>query len=75
MGAWTYMRPWLDRLADGREVGYVGRPERASPAEGYKKAHDDQQARIVGEAFSSGVEVPEAAVTVEDGGTQTDETD
>ncbi|MGK7312450.1 MAG: 2-oxoglutarate dehydrogenase E1 component [Candidatus Longimicrobiales bacterium M2_2A_002] len=75
MGAWTYMRPWLDRLADGREVGYVGRPERASPAEGYKKAHDDQQARIVREAFSSDVEMPEVAATVEDAGTETDGTD
>ncbi|MDX1673590.1 MAG: 2-oxoglutarate dehydrogenase E1 component [Longimicrobiales bacterium] len=63
MGAWTYMRPWLERIAGDRDVGYVGRPERASPAEGYKKAHDDQQARIVREAFRSDVELPQASVT------------
>ncbi len=52
MGAWSYIRPRLERLAgDGLHVSYAGRPERASPAEGYKKAHDDQQARIVREAF------------------------
>ncbi|MFO7894675.1 MAG: 2-oxoglutarate dehydrogenase E1 component [Longimicrobiales bacterium] len=66
MGAWSYTRPWLERLADGRDVGYVGRPERASPAEGYKKAHDEQQARIVKEAFRSKVAMPRASVTVED---------
>lgn len=70
MGAWTYVSPWLRRLANGRDVGYVGRPERASPAEGYKKAHDSQQARIIREAFGSGVSLPEASVTVKgsDGG-------
>ena len=26
---------------------YIGRPERASPAEGYKNTHDVEQARIV----------------------------
>ncbi|NIP82951.1 MAG: 2-oxoglutarate dehydrogenase E1 component, partial [Gemmatimonadetes bacterium] len=70
MGAWTYMRPWLQRLAgDDRAVGYVGRPERASPAEGYKKAHDDQQARIVREAFRADpVESPRASVMVKEPG-------
>jgi 2-oxoglutarate dehydrogenase E1 component len=52
MGAWTYMRPLLEELAGDRlTVRYAGRPERASPAEGYKKAHDHQQARIVRETF------------------------
>ena len=65
MGAWTYMRNWLESMAgEGVSVGYVGRPERASPAEGYKKAHDDQQSRIVRGAFGSEVEVPAASVTV-----------
>ncbi|MFW5947090.1 MAG: 2-oxoglutarate dehydrogenase E1 component, partial [Gemmatimonadota bacterium] len=58
MGAWTYMRPRLERMAGDRTVGYVGRPERASPAEGYKKAHDDQQARIVREAFEAEAALP-----------------
>ena len=68
MGPWVYMRPWLQRLAGGRNVGYVGRPERASPAEGYKRAHDSQQARIVREAFGADVAMPEASVTVKESG-------
>lgn len=69
MGAWTYMAPWLGILGRDRfAAGYVGRPERASPAEGYKKAHDEQQARIVREAFASGLELPRASVTVKESG-------
>jgi 2-oxoglutarate dehydrogenase E1 component len=58
MGAWTYIRPLLEALAGDRlVVRYVGRPERASPAEGYKKAHDHEQARIVRDTFSTGRQV------------------
>jgi 2-oxoglutarate dehydrogenase E1 component len=48
MGAWMYIGPWL-RAATGTvlSVRYVGRPERASPAEGYKAAHDVEQKRII----------------------------
>ena len=67
MGAWSYIRRWLEELAaDRADIGYVGRPERASPAEGYKKAHDHQQARIVREAFAKGASVPRAAVTLKE---------
>jgi 2-oxoglutarate dehydrogenase E1 component len=53
MGAWTYVAPRL-RVATGnmRTVRYVGRPERASPAEGYKEAHDVEQKRIVQDALT-----------------------
>ena len=52
MGAWTYLAPKLQELASaGLHVGYVGRPERASPAEGYPGAHAAEQARIVREAL------------------------
>ncbi len=68
MGAWSYMRPWLERIADGRSVSYVGRPERASPAEGYKKAHEAEQNRITREAFGDAVERPRASVTVKESG-------
>lgn len=65
MGAWTYIAPWLRVLAGDRlRVGYVGRPERASPAEGYKKAHDEQQNRIVRDAFGRGADLPTATVSV-----------
>jgi 2-oxoglutarate dehydrogenase E1 component len=69
MGAWTYVRPWLQHLAgEDRSVGYVGRPERASPAEGYKKAHDEQQARIVREAFAAAerATIPRSSVTMKE---------
>ena len=52
MGAWTYLMPKLLELApDGVAVGFVGRPERASPAEGYPAAHAAEQGRIVQEAL------------------------
>lgn len=48
MGAWTYIAPLL-RAATGTvlSVTYVGRPERASPAEGYNEAHKAEQTRII----------------------------
>jgi 2-oxoglutarate dehydrogenase E1 component len=48
MGAWTYAAPLL-RVATGNmlTVRYIGRPERASPAEGYAKPHEEEQKRIV----------------------------
>jgi 2-oxoglutarate dehydrogenase E1 component len=52
MGAWTYVEPRLrEMVAEGVEVSYVGRPERASPAEGYPAAHIAEQGRIVREAL------------------------
>jgi 2-oxoglutarate dehydrogenase E1 component len=48
MGAWSYIAPWLRATAGTLlTVRHVGRPERASPAEGYKMAHDAEQKRIV----------------------------
>ena len=52
MGVWTYVEPKLRELApDGVRVAYVGRPERASPAEGYPAAHAAEQGRIIREAL------------------------
>ena len=52
MGAWAFVAPRL-RAAVGTAMAirYVGRPERASPAEGYMSSHQAQQAAIVGEAL------------------------
>jgi 2-oxoglutarate dehydrogenase E1 component len=33
-------------------IRYIGRPERASPAEGYERAHKAEQARIIGEVLA-----------------------
>lgn len=53
MGAWTYVQPRL-RASIGTvtTLRYVGRPERASPAEGYTSSHKTEQARIVKEALT-----------------------
>jgi 2-oxoglutarate dehydrogenase E1 component len=53
MGAWGFMAPRLRALLPPQlALGYVGRPERASPAEGYEAAHKAEQARIVAEALA-----------------------
>ncbi|MDF1504487.1 2-oxoglutarate dehydrogenase E1 component [Roseisolibacter sp. H3M3-2] len=53
MGAWTFAAPRLRALLPASvSLGYVGRPERASPAEGYEAAHKAEQGRIVAEALA-----------------------
>ena len=56
MGAWTFVAPRL-RAAVGNAtpIRYVGRPERASPAEGFLSAHSEQQALIVSDALKVGI--------------------
>jgi 2-oxoglutarate dehydrogenase E1 component len=53
MGAWSYVSPQL-RVATGNmlTIRYIGRSERASPAEGYSKAHEEEQKRIVAEVLN-----------------------
>ncbi|MDH4132680.1 MAG: thiamine pyrophosphate-dependent enzyme, partial [Gemmatimonadota bacterium] len=51
MGPWTFVEPRLrEVLPASLPLRYVGRPDRASPAEGYPSAHATEQHRIVGEA-------------------------
>jgi 2-oxoglutarate dehydrogenase E1 component len=48
MGAWTFVQPRLEALiGDGRTLRYLGRPERASPAEGWADEHAANQRRLV----------------------------
>ena len=47
MGAWRTIRHRLEEAAGGVPVRYVGRPWRASTAEGYPTAHVLEQDRIV----------------------------
>jgi multifunctional 2-oxoglutarate metabolism enzyme len=57
MGAWRYLEAKLrELLEEGHPMNlhYVGRPERASPAEGYPAAHLAEQGRIVREALGGG---------------------
>ncbi len=55
MGCWKVMSRRLpDLMPEGVELGYVGRPTRASPGEGYSIAHAREQERIVLTALSPG---------------------
>jgi 2-oxoglutarate dehydrogenase E1 component len=62
MGAWTYVHPRL-RASAGAAVGvrYVGRPERASPAEGHLDVHKRDQERLVRQALDDSGETEELA--------------
>ncbi len=52
MGVWSYIWPrMIPVMPAGVTLRYAGRPERASPAEGYPAAHAAEQGRIVGEAL------------------------
>jgi 2-oxoglutarate dehydrogenase E1 component len=59
MGAWSFLWPRL-RVSTGNAitVRYIGRPERASPAEGYTADHNTEQKRIVNEVFELSEPVP-----------------
>jgi 2-oxoglutarate dehydrogenase E1 component len=59
MGAWTFAEPRL-RMATGNvlTLRYAGRPERASPAEGYEASHKADQARIIAEALAPAPAAP-----------------
>ncbi len=50
MGAWSFIRSRLETLL-ARPPVYVGRPEKASPAEGYAGKHAQHQNQIVSRAL------------------------
>ncbi len=55
MGCWKVMSRRLPGLLpEGVELGYIGRPIRASPGEGYSAAHAREQERIVLTALTPG---------------------
>jgi 2-oxoglutarate dehydrogenase E1 component len=58
MGARTHMSPRLLQILPPQlEFGYIGRPERASPGEGYPAAHTVEQNRIIRTALDLDVPV------------------
>jgi 2-oxoglutarate decarboxylase len=58
MGPRTHMSPrLLQILPSSLEFGYVGRPERASPGEGYPAAHTMEQTRIIRTALDLSIPV------------------
>jgi 2-oxoglutarate dehydrogenase E1 component len=65
MGAWSFAEPRL-RMATGNALTlkYAGRPERASPAEGYEASHKAEQARIIADALTTMAVVSSSAPAV-----------
>jgi 2-oxoglutarate dehydrogenase E1 component len=58
MGARAHMSPRLMQILPGHlKFGYIGRPERASPGEGYPAAHTGEQNRILRTALDLGLPV------------------
>jgi 2-oxoglutarate dehydrogenase E1 component len=51
MGAWEFVRPQLEEVADGRRVRRLARPRSASPAEGSAPRHAMNQQLLVEQAF------------------------
>jgi 2-oxoglutarate dehydrogenase E1 component len=50
---WRYAAPAIAAvLGDRAQVEYVGRPERAAPAEGFASSHEREQGRIAAAAFA-----------------------
>ncbi|MGE0352007.1 MAG: multifunctional oxoglutarate decarboxylase/oxoglutarate dehydrogenase thiamine pyrophosphate-binding subunit/dihydrolipoyllysine-residue succinyltransferase subunit [Gemmatimonadales bacterium] len=63
MGAWHYIEEKIrDVMPAGVSLHYAGRPERASPAEGYASSHHQEQKRIVSEALGGAPAAAEAVV-------------
>ncbi len=56
MGAWRFIEECMRPILEGsrRTLKYAGRPESASPSTGSLKRHQQEQADMVEEAFSSG---------------------
>ncbi len=58
MGARAHMFPRLMQILPERlRFGYIGRPERASPGEGYPAAHATEQSRIIRTALDLSIPV------------------
>jgi 2-oxoglutarate dehydrogenase E1 component len=58
MGARAFMSPRLMQiLPEHLAFGYIGRPERASPGEGYPAAHIAEQSRIISTALNLSIPV------------------
>jgi 2-oxoglutarate dehydrogenase E1 component len=58
MGARAHMSPRIMQILPAHlHFGYIGRPERASPGEGYPVAHNDEQNRIIRTALDLAVPV------------------
>jgi 2-oxoglutarate dehydrogenase E1 component len=53
MGAWDFVKPLLEELLEDKlPIRYIGRPRRASPAEGSSAWHQSNQAAIIEQALA-----------------------
>ncbi len=50
-GAWYYAKPLIDEVLNGLPLRYIGRPHRASPAEGSMSWHKVNQENIILQAY------------------------
>jgi 2-oxoglutarate dehydrogenase E1 component len=64
MGAWTFSRPLLEEVIDGRwPLRYIGRARSSSPSEGSSTWHQLNQKALVEQAFDS-QRVPEPSMVL-----------
>jgi 2-oxoglutarate dehydrogenase E1 component len=54
MGAWDFIRPYLQELGGGRPVRRIARPRSASPAEGSAARHTLNQQALIAQAYAPG---------------------
>jgi 2-oxoglutarate dehydrogenase E1 component len=60
MGAWSFLRPYLEELVNGRlPIRYIGRRANSSPAEGSAAWHSMRQEAIISQALTLESEVRE----------------
>jgi 2-oxoglutarate dehydrogenase E1 component len=61
MGAWEFVRPFLEKAVDGRApLRVIARPASASPAEGSNNLHTYNQRLLVEQALSGEIEKPQS---------------
>ena len=64
MGAFWHVKRRLEpKLPKHLTLNYIGRPERASPSEGYALAHEAQEERIVQAALAAKPDSTETAAS------------
>jgi 2-oxoglutarate dehydrogenase E1 component len=60
MGAWEFVRPWLEELIDGRwPLHYLGRFRNSSPAEGSSAWHKFNQEALIEQAYNVETDIGE----------------
>ncbi|MEO6223233.1 MAG: 2-oxoglutarate dehydrogenase E1 component [Vicinamibacterales bacterium] len=53
MGAWEFVKPYLQEMATGLPVSVVARPRSSSPAEGSAARHAQNQERLIAQTWAS----------------------